>query len=68
VSNCQWFYTEHRLTGTMSGKVGLRPFTGTAAVTVATLLSGGLPIQGADAPVAPTSYISEVFSEVEQRT
>jgi hypothetical protein len=67
VSNC-WFYTEHKLTGKMSGRVGLRPFAGTAAVIVATLASNGLPIQGADAPVAPTSYISEVFSEVEQQT
>ena len=67
MSKCQ-FYTEHRLTGKMSGRVGLRPFAGTAAVTVANLASNGLPIQDADAPVAPTSYISEVFSEVEQQT
>ena len=67
MSNCK-FYTEHRLTGNMSGKVGLRPFAGATAVIVATLASNGLPIQGADAPVAPTSYISEVFSEVEQQT
>ncbi len=67
MANC-WFYTKQRPTGNMSGKVGLRPFAGTTAVIVATILSDGLPIQGVDAPVAPTSYISEVFSEVEQQT
>ena len=67
MSKCK-FYTERWLTGHLSGKVALRPFGGTAIVGVATLLSNGLPIQGTDAPVAPTSYISEVFSEVEQQT
>lgn len=67
MSKCK-FYIEQKLTGHMFGKVALRPFAGTAAVVVATLGSNGLPIQGADAPVAPTSYISELYSEVEQQT
>ena len=67
MSNCK-FYTERWLTGHLSGKVALRPFAGTAIAVVATLISNELPAQGADAPVAPTSYISEVFTEVEQQT
>ena len=52
----------------MPGKVGLRPFAGTAAVVSATVISGGLPLEGTDAPVAPTSQISEVYSEVQLLT
>ena len=61
------FYIEHVLTGLPTGKVGLRPFTCNTAGFDATLISADLPPaqQGVDSPVAATSYISEVFSEVE---
>jgi hypothetical protein len=65
VLNCN-VYTEHNLSGLMTGKVAVRPFNGTAAAVVATLISGGLPgQQGADASVATTSYKSKVCSEGE---
>ena len=66
--NC-YTYTEHKLTGLMTGKIGPRSFNSTAAINLATVVSGGLPVQqDTDSTVAATSHISEVYSEVETLT
>jgi hypothetical protein len=66
VSNSN-LHTERYLSGLMAGKIALRPFNGTAAATIATVVSGGLPVQqGADTPAATTSFRSEVYSEVQK--